>query len=161
MLKIVYKSPQELKIYKNNPRFNENAVDVVAKSIKKYGFLVPILINDKDLIISGDTRRKAAIKLNIDKIPCIYIEGLTDEQLKAFRLVENKTSEFAKWDIDKLISELSEITDADLFETFDFPNINIDEFDVKDEDFLLDTGIVKNKEKKKVKCPKCGEEFEV
>lgn len=159
-LKVVYKNLNELREYENNPRENNEAIEPVAESIKKYGFLVPVLLDNDNTIIAGHTRKKAAEMLDFEKVPCIYAEGLTEEQIREFRLVDNKTSEFATWNFEKLVNELSEIANEELATVFDFPDINMD-ISIRDEDFLQDTEIVKNKEKKRVKCPHCGEELEV
>lgn len=104
----------DLKPYENNPRRNGPAVDKVAASIKEFGFKVPIVV-DKDLVIvCGHTRLKAAEKLGLDKVPCVVADDLTEDQIKAFRLADNKTAEFAEWDIEKLIDELDELTNFDI-----------------------------------------------
>lgn len=160
-LKIIYKKLGELKDYENNPRRNDRSAELVAESIREYGFNVPVLIDKNDTIISGHTRKKAAEMLGMEKIPCIYIDNLSAEKIREFRLVDNKTSEFASWDYDKLIEELTEIENENMSKAFDFPDINNLDIDVRDEDFLQDTEIVRQKEQKKVKCPHCGKEFEV
>lgn len=104
----------ELKPYENNPRHNDAAVDKVAESIKQFGFKVPIVV-DKDLVIvCGHTRLKAAEKLGLEKVPCVVADDLTEDQIKAFRLADNKTAEFAEWDVDKLVDELDELTNFDM-----------------------------------------------
>lgn len=100
----------DLKPYDNNPRFNSEAVDVVAESIKEFGFKVPIIIDKNYVIVAGHTRLKAATKLGLDSVPCVIADDLNDEQLKAFRLVDNKTHEFATWDQDKLLLELESLS---------------------------------------------------
>ena len=92
----------ELIPYSNNPRNNDSAVDAVAASIKEFGFKVPIIIDNYNVIVAGHTRLKAAQKLGLEKVPCIKADDLTPEQLKAFRLADNKVSELATWDFDKL-----------------------------------------------------------
>lgn len=99
----------ELKPYENNPRINDKAVDYVANSIKEFGFKVPIIIDKDDVIVAGHTRLKAAEKLGLKSVPVIVADDLTPEQIKAFRLADNKTSEFAEWDSNKLFQELSEL----------------------------------------------------
>lgn len=84
-------------------------------SIKEFGFLAPVLIDSNDIIIAGHTRKEAAVRLGLKEIPCITVDSLTDEQVKAFRLVDNKTAEFASWDFEKLEEELSEIS-LDMFQ---------------------------------------------
>ena len=111
--------------YEKNPRINEEAADYVAKSIKEFGFRIPILIDQNNVIVSGHTRYKACLKLGIEEVPCILVDDLTEEQIKAFRLIDNKSSEKAKWDIDLLNDEVKDILDSLDMENFDF-NINID-----------------------------------
>lgn len=96
-----------LKEYKNNPRHNEKAIEKVAASIKEFGFKVPIVIDNDNVIICGHTRLKAAQALGLDFVPCIVADDLTDEQIKAFRLADNKTAEFAEWDMELLEAELA------------------------------------------------------
>lgn len=95
--------------YEKNPRKNDKAVDIVAKSIKEYGFLVPIILDDKNVIVAGHTRLKAAIKLDMIDVPCIYAENLTEAQIKAFRIMDNKSIEYSDWDLDLLKDELNEL----------------------------------------------------
>lgn len=104
----------ELVPYENNPRNNEDAVAKVAASIKEFGFRVPIIVDNKNVIVAGHTRLKAAKKLGLESVPVIRADDLTEEQVKAFRLADNKTSEFAEWDFDALKEELDEIADIDM-----------------------------------------------
>lgn len=108
-INIVYKKIDELKPYKNNPRKNDKAVKAVADSIKEFGFKVPIILDSNMEIIAGHTRLKAAKRLKYKEVPCIIADDLTPDQVRAFRLVDNKVGEFAEWDIDLLNIELSEI----------------------------------------------------
>ena len=85
----------EVHPYKNNPRKNDGAVAAVAESIKQYGFLVPLVISADHEIITGHTRFKAAKKLGLSSVPCVIADELTEEQIKAFRLVDNKVGELA------------------------------------------------------------------
>ena len=105
---------KELIPYSNNPRNNESAVDAVAASIKEFGFKVPIIIDKDNVIVAGHTRLKAALKIGLEKVPCIKADDLTPEQLKAFRLADNKVGELATWDFDKLEEELTELDALDL-----------------------------------------------
>ena len=97
--------------YINNPRINDNAVDKVASSIKNFGFKNPIIIDKDNEIIAGHTRLKAARKLGLEEVPTIKVEDLTDAQVKAFRIADNKTSEFAEWDMELLGIELEGLDD--------------------------------------------------
>lgn len=95
--------------YINNPRINDNAVDYVAASIKEFGFKVPIVIDKDNVVVAGHTRLKAAKKLGLESVPCLKADDLTDQQIKAFRLADNKVSEYAVWDLEKLDVELESI----------------------------------------------------
>ena len=125
----------EIHPYKNNPRKNGKAVDAVAASIQQYGFLVPLVISKEYEIITGHTRYLAAQKLGLDSLPCVLADELTPEQVKAFRLVDNKVGELAEWDVDLLPLELADIA-ADL-SVFGFETVSEDEFG---EEFTLDSG---------------------
>ena len=105
--------------YVNNPRHNEAAVDQVAASIKEFGFKVPIIITADKVIIAGHTRYKASQKLGLSEVPCIIADDLTDGQIKAFRLADNKVAEAATWDMDALQAELLQLADMD-FNMADF-----------------------------------------
>lgn len=112
-----------LRPYDKNPRRNDRGVDAVAKSIEQFGFKVPIVIDADNVIVAGHTRYKAAQKLHLEFVPCIVADDLTPAQIKAFRLVDNKTAELATWDIEKLSEELNSLTSglAEEF-SFDLPN---------------------------------------
>lgn len=118
-MEIIEKKLEELKPYENNPRKNDEAVEYVANSIKEFGFKVPIIIDKNGVIIAGHTRYKASKQLNLDKVPCIIVDDLTEEQIKAFRLADNKVSEIAEWDFDLLDKELNSILDINM-EDFGF-----------------------------------------
>ena len=124
-MEIVNKKIEKLKPYENNPRLNDEAVEYVAKSIKEFGFKVPIIIDNNNIIIAGHTRYKASQKLGLKEVPCIVADDLSDEQVKAFRLADNKVSEKAEWDIELLAEELSDIIDIDMTQ-FDFVEGDID-----------------------------------
>lgn len=134
----------DIKPYENNPRVNDLAAEKVAESIKAYGFRNPIIIDNNGVVVCGHTRLKAAEKLGIKKVPCLRVTDLTEEQIKEFRLVDNKTSEFAWWDVGKLDIELADLSsfDSELFgfENVDFTNENFeDEFgeaDVREDEEL-------------------------
>lgn len=108
-LKIEYKGIDELIPYTDNPRVNGSAVDKVANSIKEFGFKNPIIIDKNNEIIAGHTRLKAAKALGMKEVPIIRAEDLNEDQVKAFRLADNKTAEFSEWDEDLLESELNDI----------------------------------------------------
>ena len=124
-MEIINKKIEELKPYKNNPRNNEKAVDYVANSIKEFGFKVPIIIDKNNEIIAGHTRLLASKELGLKEVPCIIADDLTDEQVKAFRLADNKVSEIAEWDFSLLDEELNNILDIDMSD-FGFEEIKED-----------------------------------
>ena len=109
-MNIVDKSVDEIIPYENNPRKNDKAVPAVAKSIQEFGFKVPIVIDKNNIIVNGHTRLKAAKKLGLETVPCIVADDLTPDQIRAFRLADNKVGEIATWDDDKLEEELTELT---------------------------------------------------
>jgi len=152
-MNITEKKLSELHPYENNPRKNEAAVPYVAESIRRYGFKVPIVIDKDGVIVAGHTRYLASIELGLETVPCIVADDLTDEEIKEFRLVDNKTSEFAGWDFDMLNSELQELNfDFD----FKFPeteDIDIDGFFEEHEE--------SDKAPKTMICPHCGEVIEL
>lgn len=115
--------------YENNPRNNDGAVDAVAESIKQFGFKVPIVIDRDNVIVAGHTRLKAARKIGLEKVPYIVADDLTPEQIKAYRLADNKTAELAEWDFSALEIELAELeSDFDMsafgFDISDFEDIH-------------------------------------
>lgn len=109
-MQIIEKKLSELKPYEKNPRRNDDAVQFVANSIKEFGFKVPIVIDKDGVIVAGHTRYKAAKQLKLKTVPCIIADDLTEEQIKAYRLADNKTAEIAGWDFALLDMELAEIT---------------------------------------------------
>ena len=111
--------------YANNPRKNDGAVDPVANSIREFGFKVPIVIDKENNVVCGHTRLKAAKKLGLKTVPCVIADDLNDEQIKAFRLADNKVGELAEWDFDLLSDELDGIFDIDMSD-FGF-ELNLDE----------------------------------
>lgn len=109
----------KLKPYVNNPRKNDKAVAAVAESIKQFGFNVPITVDKDGVIATGHTRLKAALQLGLTEVPVIQLLDLSPEQIKAWRLVDNRTGEIAEWDFEALAQELENIKNVDL-SVFDF-----------------------------------------
>lgn len=105
--------------YENNPRKNDEAAIVTANSIKEFGWQQPIVVDENGIVIAGHTRLKAAKKLKLDKVPVTVADNLTDEQVKAYRLADNKTGELAEWESKMLNEELDEILNIDM-EQFGF-----------------------------------------
>ena len=113
-MQIVYKNVDDLIPYERNPRKNDKAVKYVTESIKQFGFRIPIVIDSDNIIIAGHTRQKAAKKLHLTTVPCVIADDLTEEQIKAFRLADNKVSEKADWDFDLLDAEINDIANIDM-----------------------------------------------
>lgn len=133
-IKVEYRNIDEIIPYDNNPRKNDEAVDYVANSIREFGFKMPIVVDKEGVIIAGHTRLKASKKLGLEQVPVIVADDLTEEQVKALRLADNKVSEVAQWDFNMLSEELANI-DIDM-EQFGFNldiNDNFDEFNLDDE----------------------------
>lgn len=134
---IVYKKISELKNNPNNPRKNDNAVDTVAKSIQKYGFRNPLIVDDAGVVWCGNTRLKAAKKLKLKEVPCIVVNDLTEQQMTELALLDNKTNEIAEWDTDVLSDilksvDLSEFDlDWNVDDVLETPN-EIDRKDISD-----------------------------
>jgi site-specific DNA-methyltransferase (adenine-specific) len=104
----------DLKPYERNPRNNKEAVDYVANSIREFGFKNPIIVDKNNVIVAGHTRYLACKKLGIKEVPCVIADDLTDEQIKAFRLADNKVAEIATWDLDLLDEELNDLLNFDM-----------------------------------------------
>lgn len=138
-LNLIQMNIDDLVLYENNPRNNDGAVDAVAASINSFGFKVPIIIDKNNVVVCGHTRVKASKKLGMTEVPCIVADDLNEEQIKAFRLADNKVSELAEWNMDKLAEELKQI-DMDMLQ-FGFEDLESslerdvleDEFDEEEE----------------------------
>lgn len=134
-MEIVNRPVSGLKPYAKNPRKNADAVKYVAASIKEFGFKVPVIIDSDGEIVAGHTRVLAAKRLGLDTVPCIVADDLTPEQIKAFRLADNKTAEMAEWDAGLLTAELTELAGFNMTQ-FGF-NV-IDEIDAVEDNFDVD-----------------------
>ncbi len=149
----------EIKPYEKNPRKNEKAVEIVAKSIKEFGFKVPIILDKNNEIIAGHTRLKAAIKLEMKKVPVIRADELTKEQAKAFRIMDNKSQDYSEWDFDLLKEEFTALDDSE----YDLENTG---FDLRDIGDILDDTPPEDVEKvdrlgtHQIECPRCHHKFE-
>lgn len=159
-MKLVTLKLVDIKLYENNPRKNDDAVNAVAESIKQCSYITPVIVDENNVILAGHTRFKALKALEYDEIPCLICEGLTEEQKKKYRYLDNKTGEKATWDLMKLEVELEGVD----LEGFDFFGMA--------EDFTVETGAEKTvngstefdtevfgDEEFKYECPKCGFRF--
>jgi hypothetical protein len=100
--------------YAYNPRDNEKAIPAVAESIRNFGFLVPCVVDENNILVAGHTRTEAAKLLGLTEVPCIRASHLTQDQINAFRLIDNKVAEGASWDFDLLAGEVSKLGDMGL-----------------------------------------------
>lgn len=131
---IVMLPVSEVRPYEKNPRKNAEAVKYVRASIEKFGFKQPIIVDSNRVIIAGHTRLEAAKSLGMAEVPCIVADDLTDAQVKALRLADNKVAEFSEWEMNLLgeeLGELAEISDIDMgdfgFDLSEFDNIGLND----------------------------------
>jgi len=140
--------------YENNPRNNAEAVEPVKESIRQFGFKVPMILDKENVIVAGHTRYEAAQALGLTEVPVIYADDLTEDQIKKFRLVDNKTSEYAGWDFAKLEEELEGMS----FDGFDW-GFNASGESVDIDGLFTDAPQKEPEEPKQIKCPHCGQWF--
>ena len=133
MLNIINLDINKLIPYINNPRNNENAIDKVASSIKEFGFKVPIVIDKDNVIVNGHTRLLASKKLGLKEVPCVIADDLSEAQIKAFRIADNKVSEYTSWDEELLKIELEQLEEMN----FDLESTG---FDMDDIEQMLNLG---------------------
>lgn len=141
----------DLKPYENNPRFNDEAVQYVVNSIKQFGFKVPMVIDKNNVIVAGHTRYKASLELGLKEVPCIVADDLNEEQIKAFRLADNKVGEKSEWNLELLDEELEQILNINM-DDYGFlkrEEINVDSVDVDDY-------FTNESNEKEIVCPHCG-----
>ena len=151
---------EELKAYDKNPRRTpKEAVKAVANSIREFGFKVPVIIDKDNVIVAGHTRLLAAQELRLKEVPCIVADDLTPEQVKAFRLADNKTAELSGWDFEVLDAELADLNlDMSQF------GFEINDEDVAAEDFLIRQNLSEDDvpaKKHVITCPNCGAQIDI
>ena len=152
-LKIEYIAVEDLKPYeKNNKKLEDFDIGEIAKSISKYEMIDPVGIWGKDnTIVEGHGRVLACKQLGIDKVPCIRLDHLTDEQRREYAIVHNKSSELALYDFDNLADELADLDLNDFDFNFGLPSSDIDWASVED----LDEKTYEEPEHKMLQCPHC------
>ena len=150
-MEILNRKVSELIPYDRNPRKNDEAVKHVKASIEQFGFKVPIVIDADGVIVAGHTRLKAAKELGMKEVPCIVADDLNEEQIRAFRLVDNKTAEMAGWDFPMLEDELAGI-EFDMAE-FGFDEITGIDWSKVDE---ISEENYEKPESDRLRCPLCG-----
>ena len=138
-MNIVNFKVEELIPYINNPRNNNDAIDKVAASIKEFGFKVPLVIDKDNVVVTGHTRLLASKKLGLKEVPCVIADDLSPAQIKAFRIADNKVSEYSQWDEDMLNVELEELVDLE----FDLINTG---FEADDLEVMLNLGFDYNED---------------
>ena len=142
-MNIEMKKVVDLIPYDGNPRENEEAVAEVMESIKEFGFKVPIVVDSGNVIVAGHTRLKASERLKMEEVPTIVASDLTDKQIRAFRIADNKTSEKALWNEDLLKDELEELEGMftgfsdDEITILGFPELGIKEKESKEKDIEM------------------------
>ena len=149
----------DIRPYENNPRYNDNAVEAVAESIRQCSYVQPIIVDERHVILAGHTRYKALQLLGYDSCECLIVENLTDEQKRKFRYLDNKTGEAAEWDVAKLEEELKGLDLGPL----DFFNMEGEEFTVNEKNDQV--GAIEydpeefGDEQFRYECPECGFRF--
>ena len=119
---------QDIKPYLENPRQNKNAINVVKKSLQEFGFQQPLVLDKDNIVVAGHTRLEAAKQLNIKEVPCIIADNLTEERIKAYRIMDNKSAEYASWDLELLTQELNDLIKMDFdLELTGFSNDELDD----------------------------------
>ena len=156
-MNIIKMKVEDLIPYVNNPRNNENAVDKVASSIVEFGFKNPIFVDKNNIVVNGHTRLLASKKLGLKEVPVIVIDDLTDTQIKAFRIADNKVAEYSKWDYDLLNIELEQLEELD-FSMSDFGISTFEpiEFEIDEDIEEILEEEYEEPPKKTCTCPNCG-----
>ena len=152
----------DIKPYKRNPRKNNLSVEPLKRSIQKYGFNVPLVIDNNGEIITGHTRYIAAKELGLKSVPCVRKEDLNKKEIKEYRIADNKVAELSEWDDTLLKLELDDLVDlgSDLknigFESKELDDLlNFDPYEIDNEE----SEPVKATKKKLIECPECGHKF--
>lgn len=135
---IVYVPIDEITPYENNPRDNDEASEKLADVIKQFGFRSPIYVDADGVIINGHTRLKAAMMLGYKEVPVVYADDLTEAEVKAFRIADNRVAEFSDWDVDLLLEELKDLSDDFTPEDLGFDDSILEQMEEQEEDDGLD-----------------------
>ena len=146
--------------YQYNPRSNDDAVEMTARSIQEYGWRQPIVVDERGIIIAGHTRLKAAEWLGLDMAPVHVAEGLTDDQVRGYRIMDNRSGELATWDDDLLMQEIQGLSSSGF--DLELTGFNMDDLTGDGDNNPVNLDDKKQKENETVEtvtCPRCG--FEV
>lgn len=156
---IVYKRVDELHLNERNPRINDHAVDAVAKSIEKYGFRNPLIIDSNGKIWCGNTRYKASTKLGLTEVPCVVADDLTEQEIREYALLDNRIGEIADWDFNLLAEELADLDFSGFDLDWGIPETEDEAPDETGENEYGEQSLKENETKLHI-CPCCGCEFE-
>ena len=145
----------ELIPYENNPRKNDKAVGAVSESIRQTGYNNPIIVDEDMVILAGHTRIRSLDKLGIKEVQVLQVSGLSEEQKRKYRLLDNKTGEYASWDYVALMEEM---------EGLDWEGLELDwgidkADDFEEEDFEEREKGEGEKSEYEYECPECGYRF--
>jgi len=157
-VKTEYRKPSELKPYGGNPRKNEDAIIRVAESIQAFGFNQPVVVDENDEIIVGETRWKAGIRLNLTRIPTWKLTDLSEAEKRQYRIRDNRTHEFSDWDYGRLLDELEDL--KDMGEDIALTGFTEDDFEFMAGADEPESHSTSTDEPTMLQCPHCGEEFE-
>jgi len=157
-LTIEYLGIDGIKPYEKNPRKNKQAIEIVMKSIQEFGFKNPIILDKENVIVAGHTRLEAAKRLGLKEVPTIKAEELTKNQIKAFRIMDNKSAEYADWDYDLLMEEIEDLKEDEDFnlETIGFSKADLDNIEKQSEKALEE---IDEDVETEFECPKCGYKY--
>ena len=154
-------SVERLTPYENNPRINDGAVSAVRASIEEFGWRQPIVVDGEGVIIAGHTRYKAALEMGLEVVPVTVARDMTPEQVRAYRLADNRTHDLSEWSLPMLDAVLAEIEGIDM-SAFGF-DLDVEALDLGTEDERPERGGagmgMGSGDPKRVTCPKCGFEF--
>jgi len=146
-MKLVKVPIGEIRQYANNPRFiTDEAIEAVKESIRQTDYISPVILDEENVVLAGHTRLRALYELGYTEVDCVRVEGLSDEQKRKFRLLDNKTAEIADWDTEKLIEELEGLDFGD----FDYWTKELEKMGSK----IIEDN--KTEEQKPIVCPRCG-----
>ena len=151
---------------RNQKKHTEEQIKKIMSSIKEFGFKQPVIVDKENVIVVGHGRVLASERLGIEKVPCVVADDLTEAQIKAYRIADNKLNE-SEWDMEMLAVDIQEIIDLGLeaeltgFESEDIEDLLKEKENINLDDFFEENTKPKEKEKKVLICPHCGEEIEV
>ena len=131
--------------YQTNPRKNDEAVNVVAKSLEEFGFQQPLVLDANNIIVVGHTRFRAAKQLGLETVPCVIADHLTSEQINAYRIMDNKSAEYASWHDGLLVQEMTSLLESNYdLELTGFSNIELKDMGLDVNLGFVDEGFIED-----------------